>query len=849
MLEQATALAERQKAQVLLVDDEPQVLVALEDVLSDDFTVFATDEPERALRLVEQEPEIAVVVTDQRMPRMSGNELLNRLRKCSSASRVLSTGYADLTSVVRAVNEGQIFAYLTKPWNHDDVRQKVQHAAEHFRLSKTLAEERQLLHDLMTSMPDAIFFKDKDQRFVRVNDGVLRLTGARDAEELLGKRLSDILPDCAFAQEMEHAEAVVLRGDDRRRELEHRHPRHDSGKWLATSTAAIRAPSGALVGVVGMSRDISERIHTQEALHASERRLQLAFAASGATLFDWDVQSGEVTFWGPPGGLRPTEGPSRFNLDSLLRLVHADDAGKLQQAISAHLKQRAPFKALELRARKDAGEYRWFEINAQATWNDDNEALRLVGSSVDVTTRKEHATQQARLEFLASYDELTGLPNRKLWTARLERRLAANGDESPEPTALVLIDLIRLRQVNETLGRTVGDDLLREVATRLGSALRSDDMLARLEGSGFAVILENVRDESDVAQWLEQQVYPRLADAVMVQRTELRITAVTGVAMSPGDGSTVAQLAANAEAALAKAKHSGRPYLFYAPHMNRRVAEKLTLELKLRRALAKQELELFYQPKVQLKTGLVVGYEALIRWRDPERGLVPPGEFIPLLEETGMILDVGNWVLRDAARQYEEWTRAGLEPPRIAVNVSALQLAQPSFVDSLDAMLREAPVAASGLDLEITESVFVDDLAGNIEKLRAARGRGFRIAIDDFGTGYSSLSYLSRMPLDALKIDRAFVSAMAEDPQQMSIVTMVISLAHALELKVIAEGVETATQAQLLRLLRCDEIQGYLIAKPMPASDAQAARSRGFGVPAPMPAAPAAAPPVYRPHT
>jgi EAL domain-containing protein (putative c-di-GMP-specific phosphodiesterase class I) len=391
--------------------------------------------------------------------------------------------------------------------------------------------------------------------------------------------------------------------------------------------------------------------------------------------------------------------------------------------------------------------------------------------------------------------------------------------------------------------------LLREVATRLGSALRSDDMLARLEGSGFAVVLENVRDESDVAQWLEQQVYPRLNEVFTIQRTELRLNAITGVAMSPGDGTTVAQLAANAEAALAKAKHSGRPYLFYAPHMNSRVAEKLTLELKLRRALAKQEFELFYQPKVQLKTGLVVGYEALIRWRDPARGLVPPGEFIPLLEETGMILDVGNWVLRDAARQYEEWARAGNDPPRIAVNVSALQLAQPSFVDSLDAVLREAPLAASGLDLEITESVFVDDLHGNIEKLRAARGRGFRIAIDDFGTGYSSLSYLSRMPLDALKIDRSFVNAMADDPQQMSIVTMVISLAHALELKVIAEGVETPTQAQLLRLLRCDEIQGYLVAKPMPAREAEAARSRGFAVPAPAPAAPPGPVPIYLPHT
>jgi diguanylate cyclase (GGDEF)-like protein/PAS domain S-box-containing protein len=812
-----------EKAQVLLVDDEPQVLVALEDVLSDDFTVFATDEPERALRLAEERPEIAVVVSDQRMPRMSGNELLTRLRQCSSASRVLATGYADVSSVMRAVNEGQIFAYLTKPWNGDDVRQKVQHAAEHCRLNKLVAEERQLLHDLMTSLPDAIFFKDKEQRFVRVNDGVLSLAGVSRQEELFGKRLSDVMPDNALVRQLEEAEAALLRGDQSRRELEHAHPRHDRDQWLATASAAIRTSTGAVVGLVGISRDISERIRTGKALRASEERLQLAFAASNATLFDWNVKTGELTYWGNERGLRPHNGPSRFSLESLLGLIHPDDAPRLREAIQAHLERRVPFNALELRAQCGGGDYRWFELNAQATWSDAGEPLRLVGTSVDITTRKEHAAQQARLEFLDSYDDLTALPNRKFLTARLAHHLAA---DQPEPIALALVDVARLRQVNDTLGRRSGDELLREVASCLGAALGPDDFLARHEGSTFAILLGGSKNESEIGVWLEREVCPRLHEMFMIQGTELRISANVGVAMSPADGNSAEQLTANAEAALGKSKHSGRPYLFYAPSMNNRVAERLTLEVKLRRALEQKEFSLFYQPKVQLKTGVVIGFEALIRWRDPTRGLVPPGEFIPLLEETGLILDAGAWVVQEAARQYAEWARAGSTPPRIAVNVSAIQLAQPSFVDSLDAALAGAPLAAQGLDLEITESVFVDDLVGNIEKLRAARSRGFHIAIDDFGTGYSSLAYLSRMPLDALKIDRSFVNAMAEDPQQMSIVTTIISLAHSLDLKVIAEGVETQNQAQLLRLLRCDQIQGYLFAKPLPAEEALDVLSR-----------------------
>src|SRR6185369_13318983 len=288
---------------------------------------------------------------------------------------------------------------------------------------------------------------------------------------------------------------------------------------------------------------------------------------------------------------------------------------------------------------------------------------------------------------------------------------------------------------------------------------------------------------------------------------------------SPSDGNSAEALLGNAEAALKKAKASGQPFVFYAPTMNARVSEQLALEMKLRRAVERDEFLLHYQPKVDLRSGVLVGLEALIRWRDPDSGLVPPGKFIPLLEETGLIRKVGRWVLERAALQHHEWVSAGYTPPRIAVNVSGLQLASHDFVERLERVLMHYPTGAAGIDLEITESVFVDDLDGSIAKLQAARDLGMKVAMDDFGTGFSSLSNLGRLPLDSLKVDRSFVLRMTEDPQSTSIVTTVISLGHALDLTVVAEGVETSEQARLLRLLKCDQAQGYLIARPVPAEE------------------------------
>jgi diguanylate cyclase (GGDEF)-like protein len=457
------------------------------------------------------------------------------------------------------------------------------------------------------------------------------------------------------------------------------------------------------------------------------------------------------------------------------------------------------------------GDHRWFQASGQAVWDARGRATRLAGSITDISERK-------RLDRVSFYDNLTALPNRDLMRERISQAIVACGD-SDKKFALVLFDVDRFRHVNETLGWAAGDELLRIVAVRLATDLPGQTTLARFGANSFAVLLSTFNDESDVALTVAKQLHEVVRQSVVVGETELRISLRAGIVLFPSDGRVPDALIGNAETALKSARSSGQRYLFYAPRMNARVADKLNLETRLRRAIENKEFLLFYQPKVSVKTGLLVGLEALIRWKEPSGKLVSPGEFIPVLEDTGLILEVGRWVLETAAQEHAGWLSRGLSPPRIAVNVSALQLAQNDFVSTLDAVIEHFPNARSGLDLEITESVFVSDMTGNVEKLHAARTRGFQVALDDFGTGYSSLGYLSRLPIDALKVDRSFVVRMVENPEDTAIVTTIISLAHALELKVIAEGVETSQQAHLLRLLRCDQLQGYLVAKPAPGDE------------------------------
>jgi diguanylate cyclase (GGDEF)-like protein/PAS domain S-box-containing protein len=452
---------------------------------------------------------------------------------------------------------------------------------------------------------------------------------------------------------------------------------------------------------------------------------------------------------------------------------------------------------------------------AEKDYFDTEELALLAELSGDVSFALDYMAKGERLDYLALYDALTGLPNSRLFVDRVGQQMRTRVGESLV-TALILLNVERFRFVNDTFGRHGGDHLLRQIAERLERAFHGKDYLARVGGNIFGAVVRGVRGTEGVLRIVEDQIMACFSEPYDIGGQSLRVSARAGIALFPGDGTDAESLYRNAEAALERARKSGERRLFYAPEMNARAAAQLRIEGALRQAVLEEQFVLHYQPRIELKSGKICGLEALIRWAHPERGLVPPGEFIPILEDTGLILEVGRWALRRAAQEHAAWRAAGLSPPRLAVNVSVIQLRQRSFVEDVQTALPETSGFREHMDIEITESMLMEDFEGNIAKLTAVRAMGLQIAMDDFGVGYSSLSYLAKLPIDALKIDRSFITLMPKSPEQMAIISAIISLGHALNLKVVAEGVETEEQANLLRLIGCDEAQGYLFSKPVP---------------------------------
>lgn len=444
-----------------------------------------------------------------------------------------------------------------------------------------------------------------------------------------------------------------------------------------------------------------------------------------------------------------------------------------------------------------------------------DEMKLLTGLTGDIAFAIDHIEKQERLDYLAYYDVLTGLANRALFLERTAQyiRGAASGGRK---LALFLIDLERFKNINDTLGRPAGDLLLKQVADWLIQIVGDANLLARVDADHFGIVLPDLKNARDVMNLLQKTMLSFLSHPFRLNDVVFRIAAKVGVAICPDDSTDADTLFRNAESALKKAKLSGDKYLCYSQNMTVSVASRLTLENQLRQALERKEFALFYQPKMNLVSGEVTGAEALLRWNDPLTGLVSPNRIIPILEETGLIHDVGRWALNEAVETYRRWHTCGLKAVCIAVNVSPVQLRNRGFVAEIQEAIGRDPLAPAGLELEITESLIMEDVRVSIGSLRAIRALGVRIAIDDFGTGFSSLSYLARLPVHTLKIDRSFVIDMGEGPEGLALVSTIINLAHSMRLNVVAEGVETEEQARLLRLLNCDEIQGYWFAQPVP---------------------------------
>ncbi|MEW6544508.1 MAG: EAL domain-containing protein [Nitrospirota bacterium] len=573
-----------------------------------------------------------------------------------------------------------------------------------------------------------------------------------------------------------------------------------------------------------------------EALRESEANL--AHAQRLARLGNWQLEIPTSALTVSEEGRRilglPQTAP--VTIETLAHAVHVEDQEFVTQSLQATLTDKAPL-AINLRVPTPDGTERIVHMQAEVVCGAAGTPERMFGTVQDVTDRKRAEEQIHRLAY---YDGLTNLPNRRLFRDRLLQALAS-AQRRQSTLAILLLNLDRLKRINDTLGHSVGDQVLRGVAERLMVYVRRSDSVARhapdgaaavsrLGGDEFTVLLTDLESVQDAAK-VARRLLKSLAKPFKVEGHEVFVTASIGLSLFPADGTDAESLLKNADAAMNHAKEQGRNvYRFYSQEMNADAAQRLTLESKLRRALDRGEFELHYQPQVDLRRWNIVGVEALIRWRHPELGTIPPAKFIPLAEETGLIHAIGEWAIRTACAQHRAWLAAGFPPIRMAVNLSSLQFEEQDLCKKIAQALRDTSMDPRYLELELTEGIVMRDAGTTIAALQRLKQLGLRLAIDDFGTGYSSLSYLKRFPIDTVKIDRAFVRDLAENSDDAAIVTAIIAMAHSLKLRALAEGVETRQQLAFLQQQGCDEFQGYLVSKPVPAEDL-AQLLRGFRSP------------------
>jgi diguanylate cyclase (GGDEF)-like protein/PAS domain S-box-containing protein len=464
--------------------------------------------------------------------------------------------------------------------------------------------------------------------------------------------------------------------------------------------------------------------------------------------------------------------------------------------------------------RKDGVLYlEWLTI--RAVYDQHQNATHYIGIFSDLTDRK---AAEASARHKENYDPLTELPNRGLLVRRLQQ-LTTAARQSGENIAVLFIDLDRFSDINESMGHDAGDVLLQAVARRISSAVRHSDIVARLSADEFIALVPALLDSGDAAVAADT-LLDEIRGPVSINGQDLVISASIGIAIFPNDGADPQELIRHAAAAMSQIKRERRnAYLFYTPEMNDRAAERLRTENALRLALERHELVLHYQPQIDLVSGAIVGAEALVRWHRPGEGLVMPTQFIPIAEECGLIVRIGNWVIGEAVRQVQAWNAQGVAPITVAINISAVEFRQPGFADRIAQELRVRDIAPSRLELEMTEGIAVRDVELTTQTLMQLHRLGVHLSLDDFGTGYSSLSYLRRFPFDKIKIDQSFIREMTDRPEAIRIVRAIIGLAHNFEMRVIAEGVETPQQLAALRAERCDELQGFLVSRALPADD------------------------------
>jgi len=661
---------------------------------------------------------------------------------------------------------------------------------------------------------DMVFLVDRaTMHLVDVNETVCRLLGY-SREELLKMTPEQILPANNVQLEKIYDEMIA---DPTAHAKVKSQYRCKDGSLIPYEATRRALRSGDKWIIVVTSRDTRERLAAEKALHRSNERFNLAVRATNDVIRDWDL-IGDELWWNE--NLTKVFDHWRTEIDSTGNFwrdcIHPEDRDRVVHSIHQMISSGAEENwSGEYRFRRSDGTYAHVLDRCHVVRDEEGKAIRMIGAMTDITMRKE---AEERLAYLAQFDSLTGLPNRHLFRDRLMQSMT-QAMRLAKPMAVLFIDLDRFKLVNDTLGHSAGDRLLKEATRRLQASLRPGDTVGRFGGDEFGAVLADLGKPGD-ASVVAQKIIDALAQPFHLEGHETYVTASIGITLFPTDGDDAGTLIMNADTAMYRAKEQGRnTYQYFTREMNERAMQRVKMEASLRRAIERSEFLLHYQPKVKLDSGEVCGFEALIRWQHPERGLVSPMEFIPVLEDTGLIVPVGEWVMREVCAQIKRWQKSGLRVPPVAVNLSARQFQQKGLEDSVRRLLAEAGVDPTLIQIELTESLLMKDPEAAARTLQGLKESSLRLSVDDFGTGYSSLNYLKRFPIDALKIDRTFIRDVTIDPDDAAITVAIIGLAHSLDLKVIAEGVETEGQLEFLAQHGCDEIQGYLFSRPVGADE------------------------------
>ncbi|MCC6196516.1 MAG: EAL domain-containing protein [Burkholderiales bacterium] len=608
----------------------------------------------------------------------------------------------------------------------------------------------------------------------------------------------------------------VITGRKPEYNIEHRVRAHDGAwRWIRSRGRVVeRDAHGRARRIAGINEDVTARKEAEERLRHSESRFKSLLALSS----DWYwEQDAELRFTAVAGmdperdrlGVARLVGQAAFTQGEIP--VGERDLSRYRALTSA----RQPFRDLTQSVRGADGEWRYVSFSGEPVFDGDGAFAGYRGIARDVTQSRR---AEERIRRLAHFDELTGLPNRTMFMHTLQRAFSL-AQRRGKQFALFFIDLDRFKNINDSLGHEAGDRLLQDVARRLRHHLRESDTVARLGGDEFVVLVEDCADPRELNA-IAQNILNAVGRPFTLAGAEYHVTGSIGISTYPADGQDPATLLKNADIAMYLAKDRGKNnFQFYSPQQNAHAFERLALESALRHALPRREFVLNYQPRIDIRSGRIVGVEALLRWNHPDMGLVAPNQFVPLAEETGLIVPIGRWVLRSACAQLAAWRAEGLPRMRVAVNLSARQFWDDSLIADISDALAEAPLTPDELELEITESMVMHNAERAVSTLSRLRELGISVAIDDFGTGYSSLGYLKRFPIDNVKIDRSFIKDLPHDSDDGAITRAVIAMARSLRIRVVAEGVETREQLDFLRAHECDECQGYYFSRPLPAAE------------------------------